>query len=920
MPTAASLFGPSQGGLFDPPAEPRRQRASDLIAASNPQVADATVGTEALLPKNQGAFMSGLQWLGRFGQVGKNLAGAALGTSGSVEGAARQGADILGEAVDAFLPGDLIGQASRPQDDVTGADVLGISKEWQKANPLLSIGASLPIDLALDPITWVPGANIAKAVGTVGKSAAQAIGKIPGGTEALAAGGKAVAKTGEALRSIAGVQRLTPQARSILDASKAARSVESQAGISAIGASSLKNVSPDEANILGDVFDNVARDAAGKPVGDLYPRSLDPIKGLESHPGVTPDNLDRLRSAAYDIMGIGQNQAKREGIFYKTKTPDPLLFGAETATQSGMNTAYLPRSYKGQTADQMVDEVLGSGPGKMGAPGATKERSLEAGEEIASFLKAEPGVELERNAIDRLAKRASAQGELAARAEIGKGLIGPEFTYADSAQRTAANNRIREMAASADPVERESAKVIYDAFNGLKPRGPVTDVLAKVNRVVKPMMVYGFAIPKFGAIVRNKISGIWQAASDPAGRAVAADQAKRFPTDLYGAVVDSLGINVPKDKLGSAMGLVEDAFKTSDGLAENAAQTLARSPGAGGYTGEELAGMVRSGALAGFVSSEDLIRSMASSPKAKTWKSVTEWPARMFKGVEDRMRGGMYLDLIRKGKSPEEAARVVSDSMYDYSISSAGNRAVRDFLPFSNYVMKAGVQQGKLLAEKPWLAVALSSLLTEKEGQAKYPYMDGKLALPLGDDEKGNAQYLTGLGLPFESLNMIPNPSGSLQEFGRDLGRTFVGSSQPLLKTAGSLAFGNDPTFGTPVGSYSKLPGNVEAGSFGRAYNTLAGAGLTQPVESALRTIGKIADDRTTAGTKALDLLTGASITNVDPDRALQQRLTAYLRANPEVASIQSLYSKSDDPEVKALLKQLNEAKAKVKQKREAAK
>ncbi len=229
--------------------------------------------------------------------------------------------------------------------------------------------------------------------------------------------------------------------------------------------------------------------------------------------------------------------------------------------------------------------------------------------------------------------------------------------------------------------------------------------------------------------------------------------------------------------------------------------------------------------------------------------------------------------------------------------------------------MKAGVQQAKLLNEKPWLAVALSSLLTNKQNQAIYPYMEGRLNVPLGSDDQGNSVYASGLGLPFESLNMVPNPSGSLQSFGRDIGRQIVGSSQPLLKTAGALAFGNDPTFGTPIGSYSKLPGNIEGGELGRAYNLAAGAGLTQPIESAARLGGKLFDDRGTAATKAIDLLSGANVVSVDPNRALQQRLTDYLRNNPDVSSIQTLYSKTHDPQAMELIKALKEAKKESKNK-----
>lgn len=897
MPTGleflAQAYAPRQNRVREP--------VPSLREIAEPDAASTDIPPEDILPKNQGAFLSFLNWVGRPGQVVKNV------LTGNLEGAGRQALDFGADFTDAMIPFvDAIPEFSRKQDYVEGSQVLGLDDQWRKENPLLNLAASLPVDILTDPLTFTGFAPIVKGATAVGKGAASAISKIPKGAGALSAIGKQAEKGGMALRSITGSQRLNKTAEEALNAAGAAKVTEAQAGISAIkGSKALASLSDDEAKIVGDIMDNMqwqGRTPTALVPGLQGPGGASALSLVTAHPGVTPDNVDRIRAAVQDAIEIGQNQAKRPGIF-----------------SGGVPDEYLGRKYTGQSEQQAIDEVLGGGAPAMGAPGAAKARSLKTPEDIASFLAANPGVEYERNALSRLAQRATTQGQLAGRAEVGRKLLGQAFTLTDDAQRSQVVDAIEKMAASADPIDRESAKALKDAFSGMAPRGPITDVLSRVNRVVKPMMVYGYAIPKFGAIVRNKIGGIWQALSTPGTRGVAGEQLKRFPSDMYGAVVDSLGLKVPKDRLGQAMEAVDAAFMASKGAADNAAQILASGPGAGGYTGQQLASLLKSGALQGFVSSEDLLKTMASSPKAKTWKSITEWPARMFKGVEDRMRGGMYLDLLAKGTPEADAAKFVNEALYSYDISSAGNRAARDVLPFAQFTFKAIPQQAKLLNEKPWLAVALSSLLTEKEGQATYPYMEGKLNIPLGEDEQGNQTYASGLGLPFEALTMIPNPSGSIQSFGRDLGRTLVGSSQPLLKTAGAAAFGVDPMFQSPFGSYSKLPGNIEGGAAGRAYNILAGAGLTQPVESPLRLLGKLADDRGSAGTKALDLLTGANIVSVDPDRALQQRLTSYLQRNPEVASIQTLYSKTNDPEAQALIQQLREVKKRLAEKRKAS-
>jgi hypothetical protein len=1118
-----------------------RRKPDALASLANPApisfappttVAPEEIGTDAILPKNQGAFLSALQWIGRPGQVVKNV------LTGNLEGAARQAGDFVGEAVDAAIPFvDAIPQFSRPEDEIQGSALLGLSDEWRKEHPLLNMAASLPVDILTDPISLTGFAPLAKAAGAVGKVAAGGIRQLPRGQEALTGLSDAVTKSGQALRSIGGAQRLTPEVEAAGRAAAAAKGNVAVAGTKE-AERIFAGFTPKELDVAGDVADGLLHDAAGRPLSVLPGDSI--AQRIANHPeaiGMDPAKLER---AIRDTEAFMARQGTEGGIgAVKPNVSEMLGGGTATAGNAALPIFrpegglrdYIPRLYKGETEEQALNKLLGE-TAQTGAPKAIAERSLEGPADIIDYFAKNPNLTYTRNLAERVLGRVGQQSELGKRAVLGQQILqavkdgritlpeselrkisediakrkavrlgentgadiapaaaapgdtlfkagvggqsgmsrppsatapvdlmgaeravldpygigsqsgrarpygsapdaglptgleslgsslpsglsrppseaasgldllggvgrlgdspmgsfsglskpptqaasgldllggaGPrvsddiygvgaqsgkaiapggnvarqavdpmaslagkskpisdltktvdhimthEFRLADPASRSIVNAAIKGM----DP---ESARYAADLFRGLAPRGPVTEALSKVNGTIKKMMVMGYVVPKVGALIRNNIGGIWQAGSNPASRAVAIEQAKRLPSNLYGAVVDSLGLKIPKDALGQAGKVIEDAFKASGGVADNAIQAIASGPGAAGFTGQQLADVVRSGAMSGFVSTEDILRSIAGSPKAKTWKSIADWPARMFKGVEDRMRLGMGLDLLKRGESPENIGKIVGDSLYSYDVSSAGNRAIRDFLPFSQFSMKAGVQQTKLMNEKPWLAVGLSSLLTEKDGQATYPYMQGKLNIPLGEDEQGNQTYASGLGLPFEALNMLPNPSGSLQELGRDVGRSIVGSSQPLLKTAGAFAFGNDPTFGSAPGSYSKLPGNIEGGAAGRAYNILAGAGLTQPVESSLRLLGKLADDRGTAGTKALDLLTGASVVNVDPDRALQQRLTAFLRANPEIASVESLYSKTDDPQAQQLIKELAAARKRLKEKRQAS-
>lgn len=886
MPTGLELLA----AQFD--RKPQRAPVDEPVSAPDETGIPGIAEPSVIAPRNQGAFLSALNWLARPGQVVKNV------VTGNIEGAGRQLADFVAEPVDAVIPFiDAIPQFSRPQDEVEGASLLGIDRE---KSPILGAVASLGVDVLTDPLTYVGFGPLVRGATAAARGAGSVISKLPKGAEALAAGSKALDTAGQFARRTTGLERLSPLAQKATDAAKASRAK--------IGATGMKEVeriatglSKLEREVAGDILDNLRFDA-GRPVGRLADTE-DLAARLAAHPDAGKVDVAKVLQAAEDARGLGRTQfdeGVREGFFQQA--PDA-VGGIEN---------YVPRKYTGQTGNQSLDEALGLGRGEMGSPSALKKRALQTPEEIVEFLKSEPGVTYTRDIVERLGDRATQQGAMAARAQIGKAVLGDAFNLADESQRSLAMEAIRTMAKT-DP---ESARVLLTGLKGMPPRGKFMDTLASVNHVVKPMMVYGYGIPKVGSIVRNAVGGTWQALSNPMARGTALKQLGRLPSTLSGAVADSLGLKIGRDKFSAIIASLDNAMSSARGSADEAARILASGPGAGGIPGTELANLFNAGVMDGFVSSEQLVSTLSRTPWKAKYKNIVEWPGRMFRGVEDRMRVGMALDLVGKGKSWDEASRIVRDTLYDYSVSSAENRTARDLIPFFQFSAKAIPQQAKFLYEKPAVAVGLASLLTERQGEPKPPWLEGKLTVPIGQNEAGETQYLAGLGLPVEALALIPNPSGSVQQFGRDIGRSIVGQSQPVLKTAASAAFGVDPYFGSSFGSYSKLPGNIDAGAAGRAINILRGMGITQPLESLATTVGKLTDDRTSAGVKGLDLLTGANVVSVDPDRALQQRLTEYLKLNPNVASIQSLYANTNDPEALSLIRELNSVKARIRAKR----
>lgn len=810
---------------------------------------------DAFDPEPQGAFLSFLDWIDKPGQVVRNT------LKGNFKGAAKNFGDFLLDPIDAVLPGDLIPELAGEEDKVSGSQLINVD---EKEHPVLGFLADVGVGTLTDPLTYL-GGPLLKGVGAAAKA----------GLKASPKAAEIVGKAGQAVRRVTGSQRLSPETRAMVDRARAAASNEKRAGLEQAKVA-LQGLNDDELNIVGDVIDNF-KWKDGKLIGKLVDSDMPAVDRVLLHPEVNAGNADKIRKAVDETLKLGQAQKARPNIF----------------KDNGLSDEYLMRKYSGMDEEAGIDLATRN-------PSPAKGRTLNTIEDVQGFLNEKPNVTFERNALKRAASRADAQGVLAQRAEIGKALGGEAFAYTDDAAKKAVKEAI-------EALPPEEAQVVGDLFNGMKGRNWFESILASGNGIFKKYAVYGAVIPKFGSIVRNKIGGLYQTLANSEARGVIGGQAKRLGSDLADATTQAFGFKrLSTGELTRSLDMIDDAFKASGGSAEGAFKLLP----------PDLADAMRNGVLDGYVSSEDLVREMAGSKWTKA-KSVLDWPGKIFQGVESRMRLGAFLDLRKAGKSAEDAGRIVKDTFYDYATTSTGQRLASDMIPFWKFATKATEQTGRLVAEKPWAGVAMSQIMQDR-GDPVYPWMEGKTNIPIGADEEGNDQYITGLGLPFEAANMIPNPSGNWKDLGRDLERGVVGAANPLLKTAFSAIAGEDPYFQTPYGQYDKIPGIGNAGDIGQLYNQIAQTGMIQPLDSLLRTIGQATDPRHSTLTRLLDSLTGINVASVDPDRALQQQLQRALESNPDVQQYHSFFDRSKDPETMALLQQYLEAKKKVKAKRQA--
>jgi hypothetical protein len=228
-------------------------------------------------------------------------------------------------------------------------------------------------------------------------------------------------------------------------------------------------------------------------------------------------------------------------------------------------------------------------------------------------------------------------------------------------------------------------------------------------------------------------------------------------------------------------------------------------------------------------------------------------------------------------------------------------------------MLKAIPQQAKFLSRTPAVAAGLNPLFGNDPDHPVSPYMSNQSRVALGKNENGTYGYLTGFGLPVEALNSIPMSAS-------DVSQRIVGATQPLIKTGVAAVFNQDPFFQTPFGSYAKDPITGENSTFGRYYNMLAGTGLIEPIAGPLRMLRTATDSKHSGTARAIDLLSGAHIADVDEDLATRQILDSALKSNPNVVKYSTYYQPGEhDPEVDALIHGLADAKARLKAKAQAA-
>jgi len=562
---------------------------------------------------------------------------------------------------------------------------------------------------------------------------------------------------------------------------------------------------------------------------------------------------------------------------------------------------YLKRTW--DAVDESTGELLVS------SSSPQRHRVLRTHADVMSYIN--EGNRFNRDFGDQMMSRAVDQGRMVQRATLARELLGDATVAADHETMNAVKAGLEVLSAK----NPDAAKMLGTAWQGLPHRGWVTTKLAQLNEPFKKAAVYGYIIPRFSGLFRNRISGPFQFAAthgvlDPSTGKLIRD----IPRDMYEAM--RYGFQKTFDikardahDLTKAIRLMDEAVARG-GSVEGAAGHIAAN--ADPKMADSLLYAMKNGVTSNYASAEALL----SMPDASKLAKIADMGGEMFNAVESRMRLGTFLDLVKRGYNHKSAARIIRDSFLDYSQWSAENRLLRDLFPFVQFTAKTIPQQAGKLTSTGAYATMIGALYGAGDSEEIVrPYIADQVHVSLGKNQEGQSVYLSGLGLPTEALSAIPMSM-------RDSPRRIISMSHPLLKYWWGSTTGEDPFFRTKFGSYDRAPdvmqklGVPEHGEAGRLYNQLAQTGMIQPVHSLVQTLSAPLDDRKTLAQKMLAVATGSRLVTTTEDRAIMDILRNRLRADPSIKTYIQYYGEEGAAAAKEL-KELKKAMARVREQAE---
>jgi|GEM_PF-1442635 len=280
--------------------------------------------------------------------------------------------------------------------------------------------------------------------------------------------------------------------------------------------------------------------------------------------------------------------------------------------------------------------------------------------------------------------------------------------------------------------------------------------------------------------------------------------------------------------------------------------------------------------------------------------------------VEDALRGGVFLNQIRKGVDPGEAADLVRLSQVDYSPQAftSFERGLKKLVPFYSFQkgIVPSIMDNALYRPGGLMGQSIRGVVrgTEPSEDNFIPeHMRQSAAIPLPAEwGSGNPELqrsLTNLDLPWESFFQLFTPgvgstaTARLADTIRKTGSNLLGMTTPLVKAPIESFTGRQLYSGRDLNDlYSVL--ERDFGDVGRPLEQ-AVVNFMPFGSRALGLYRQMTDDRLSTGDKymkaAFNLLAGAKLTDIDQDRAKRQAardmLNQMLSTTPGVRTYENI-------------------------------
>jgi hypothetical protein len=261
---------------------------------------------------------------------------------------------------------------------------------------------------------------------------------------------------------------------------------------------------------------------------------------------------------------------------------------------------------------------------------------------------------------------------------------------------------------------------------------------------------------------------------------------------------------------------------------------------------------------------------------------------RMYEWVEFQNRYVPYAAAREAGKTHSQAMHLVNEIQYNYARqrggAAAGNfsdNVMRRAFPWWSFTKNNIPYQLAQLINEPGgnTARLLRGINYANRDDASYTpaWLKERASVRLPWTPDDNASFIRQFGLSIEDLSQLgPNPQRAAERF--------IASATPAISVPYKLLSGRDPFTGRSTKELRGLTGSP-------LFDTLL---YSSPVGRGVSTGQMLADDRTTAGLKLVNFLTGIKIGTYDVEkqriRDLENAAKQIVEADPDTRSFTQAY------------------------------